>query len=67
ADLPALAAPVQGAPGLIADLHETGGTLILWLAGAHALIAIWHQFVMKDGTLERMNPLVSNELADSRE
>ena len=66
-DLPALAAPVQGAPGLIADLHETGGTLILWLAGAHALIAIWHQFVMKDGTLERMNPLTSNDLAESRE
>ncbi|MGT2468356.1 cytochrome b [Mesorhizobium atlanticum] len=66
-DLPALAAPVQGAPGLIADLHGTGGTLILWLAGAHALIAMWHQFVMKDGTLERMNPLTSNDLADSRE
>lgn len=66
-DLPALAAPVQGAPGLIADLHGTGGSLILWLAGAHALIAIWHQFVMKDGTLERMNPLVSNEPAGGRE
>jgi cytochrome b561 len=66
-DLPALATPVQGAPGQIADLHETGGTLILWLAGAHALVAIWHQFVIKDGTLERMNPLVSNDLAGGRE
>ncbi|MDX8460565.1 cytochrome b [Mesorhizobium humile] len=66
-DLPALATPVQGAPGQIADLHETGGTLILWLAGAHALVAIWHQFILKDGTLERMNPLASSDLADSRE
>ncbi|CDX56783.1 Cytochrome B561 [Mesorhizobium plurifarium] len=66
-DLPALAAPVQGAPGQIAELHETAGTLILWLAGAHALVAIWHQFILKDGTLERMNPLVSNDLAGGRD
>jgi cytochrome b561 len=66
-DLPALAAPVQGAPGLIAELHGTGGSLILWLAGAHALAAMWHQFVMRDGTLERMNPLASNELAGGRD
>jgi cytochrome b561 len=45
-------------------LHETGGTLILWLAGAHALVAVWHQFFLKDGTLERMNPLASNDLAE---
>ncbi|CDX53127.1 Cytochrome B561 [Mesorhizobium plurifarium] len=61
-DLPNLTASVQGAPGEIADLHETGGTLILWLAGLHALIALWHQFVLKDRTLERMNPLASSDL-----
>ncbi|BCM20819.1 cytochrome b [Mesorhizobium sp. J8] len=65
-DLPSLAAPVQGASGEIADLHETGGTLILWLAGLHALIALWHQFVMKDRTLERMNPLAPSDLRGDR-
>lgn len=55
--LPAIAAPVQGAPGLVADMHETGGTVILVLAGLHAVMALWHQFVLRDGTLRRMSPL----------
>ena len=53
--LPSIAAPVQGRPGVIAELHENGGTFILILAGLHALMAIWHQFVMRDGTLRRMS------------
>jgi cytochrome b561 len=56
-DLPRIAVPVQGYPGLIAEMHETGGTLILVLAGVHALIALRHQFVLRDGTLSRMSPL----------
>jgi cytochrome b561 len=55
--LPAIAASVQGPPGPIAEIHETGGTIILILAGLHALIALWHQFVLRDGTLRRMNPV----------
>lgn len=55
-ELPALTVPVQGHPGLIADLHENAGTFILILAGLHALMAIWHQFVLRDGTLQRMSP-----------
>jgi cytochrome b561 len=55
--LPSLAAPVEGYPGLIAELHEKGGDLLLILAALHALIAIWHQLWLKDGTLGRMNPL----------
>jgi cytochrome b561 len=55
--LPSLAAPVEGYPGLIAELHQNGGDLLLILAGVHALMAIWHQFWLKDGTLTRMNPL----------
>lgn len=54
-DLPAIAAPVQGRPGLIADLHENAGTLILVLAGLHMLLALWHQFALRDGTLSRMS------------
>lgn len=53
--LPALTIPVQGQPGLIAALHENAGTLILILAGLHALMAIWHQFILRDGTLRRMS------------
>ena len=53
--LPALTAPVQGPPGLIAELHENAGTIILVLAGLHAAMALWHQFILRDGTLRRMS------------
>lgn len=53
--LPAITERVQGAPGLIADLHEKAGTIILYLAGLHAVMAIWHQVVLRDGTLQRMS------------
>ncbi|TPN83231.1 cytochrome b [Mesorhizobium sp. CU2] len=62
--LPSLATPTQGPPGMIAELHQTGGTVVLWLAGLHALIAFWHQFVIKDRTLERMNPLAPPVLTE---
>jgi len=54
-ELPAIASKVQGRPGLIAKLHENAGTFILILAGLHALMAVWHQFVLRDGTLQRMS------------
>lgn len=54
--LPALAAPVDGRPGLIAEMHETGGSLILILAGLHAVMALWHHYILRDGTLRLMNP-----------
>ena len=54
--LPAIAAPVQGAPGLIAEIHENAGTVILYLAGLHVLMAGWHHFVFRDRTLRRMSP-----------
>lgn len=53
--LPAITGQVQGAPGLIADLHENAGTIILFLAGLHAIMAVWHQVVLRDGTLQRMS------------
>ncbi|MGX7875522.1 cytochrome b [Mesorhizobium sp. ORM6] len=55
--LPAIATPTQGAPGLIAEIHENAGTVILYLAGLHALMAGWHHFVLRDSTLSRMSPL----------
>lgn len=54
-DLPALAAKVPGRAGVAAEFHEVAGSLILLLAGLHALMALWHQFVLRDGTLRRMS------------
>ncbi len=54
-ELPAIASKVEGRPGLIAELHENAGTFILILAGLHALMALWHQFVRRDGTMRRMS------------
>lgn len=55
--LPSIAAAAQGDPGPIAEIHETGGTIILILAGLHSVVALWHQFVLRDGTMQRMNPV----------
>ncbi|MGO4707243.1 cytochrome b [Microvirga sp. 2MCAF38] len=55
--VPALTGAVQGPAGPIAEIHQTAGTIILYLAGLHAIMALWHHFVRQDGTLRRMNPL----------
>ncbi|HWG77845.1 MAG TPA: cytochrome b/b6 domain-containing protein [Steroidobacteraceae bacterium] len=54
--LPPLTTVVATHAGLIGKLHQLGGNLILILAGLHAAIALWHQFVWRDGTLQRMLP-----------
>jgi cytochrome b561 len=53
-------------PSVLARSHETGTTIanihtwlgdaILWLAGIHALAALYHHFVLKDGVLASMLP-----------
>jgi cytochrome b561 len=55
--LPSIATAVQAPPGWVAELHEAAGTIILFLGGLHALIAVWHQFVLRDGTMQRMSPV----------
>ena len=40
----------------IAWLHTWLGDAIMWLAGAHALAALYHHFVLKDGVLASMLP-----------
>lgn len=40
----------------IAEIHTWLGDAILWLAGLHALAAIYHQLVLKDGVLLSMLP-----------
>ncbi len=36
------------------ELHGLLANILLFAAGAHALAALWHQFVLKDGLLARM-------------
>lgn len=36
------------------ELHETVGNLFYAVIGIHALAALWHQFVRRDGVLRRM-------------
>lgn len=38
----------------LGELHELGGTLLMVLAGGHAVVALVHHYVLKDGLLLRM-------------
>ena len=40
----------------VVDLHELLANSLLILAGVHALLAIWHHKIKKDGVLKRMWP-----------
>ena len=39
-----------------AELHETLATALLILAGLHALVALAHHYILRDGVLRRMLP-----------
>jgi cytochrome b561 len=41
---------------IIATIHGWLGDAILWLAGAHALAALYHHFILKDDVLRSMLP-----------
>ena len=65
-NLPAPCAPVQGRPeGAIAALDESAGSLILVLAGLHALTARWQRVVLREETL-RCFPRDHGPAASSR-
>ncbi len=38
------------------DVHEFLGDAIIWLAGLHAVAALYHHFMLKDGVLRSMLP-----------
>ena len=38
------------------DVHGWLGDVLIWLAGFHALAALYHHFVLKDGVLRAMLP-----------
>ena len=40
----------------IAEIHTWLGDAILWLAGLHALAALVHHFILRDGVLRSMLP-----------
>ncbi len=52
--------PLVGESKSVADwakqLHETGGTVFYVLIGLHAAAALFHHYVVRDNTLQRMLP-----------
>jgi cytochrome b561 len=40
----------------LAEVHGWLGDVILWVAGLHAVAALYHHFVLKDGVLRSMLP-----------
>ena len=50
----------------IAEIHTWLGDVILWLAGFHALAALFHHFVLRDGVLASMLPRWMAALIASR-
>jgi len=38
----------------VGELHETVGSALMLVALGHALVALWHQYVKKDGSLTRI-------------
>jgi cytochrome b561 len=55
-EVPALVEKSHDLGSSIANLHTWLGDTIMWLAGLHALAAIYHQFVLDDGLLASMLP-----------
>lgn len=54
--LPTLIAPNPELKSAMEEVHEVLGNGILLLAAAHAVAALFHQHVLKDGVLTRMLP-----------
>jgi cytochrome b561 len=55
-ELPPLLARSHDAGVKIAELHTWLGDAILWVAGLHALAALYHHYVLKDRVLATMLP-----------
>jgi cytochrome b561 len=54
--LPHVAVPDRAFAKQIQEIHGTLGNVLMYLAGAHALIALVHHFVLRDSTLRGMLP-----------
>jgi cytochrome b561 len=55
-EIPPLLALSHDAGARIATIHTWLGDAILWFAGFHALAALYHHIVLKDGVLASMLP-----------
>ncbi|MGZ8251926.1 MAG: cytochrome b [Methylophilaceae bacterium] len=55
-ELPALIGESKDTAKLIEEIHETGGTIGYFLIGFHAAAALFHHYLVRDNTLERMLP-----------
>ena len=52
--LPPLTGPNEALAEQVGEIHETLGTVGYWLVGLHAAAALFHHYVLRDGTLRRM-------------
>jgi len=55
-ELPALTGSDKALAEQVEEVHETLGEVGYWLVGAHAVAALFHHYVLRDGTLRRMLP-----------
>lgn len=55
-DLPVVIGADKALGHTLEEAHELVGNLIMIVAGLHALAALFHQFVLRDGLLARMSP-----------
>ncbi len=52
--LPALLPENEGLAHQLEDLHGSIGEIFYWVIGAHIAAALWHHFLRRDDTLQRM-------------
>lgn len=55
-DLPALIPKNKALGEQLKEVHELVGVAGYWLVGLHASAALFHHYLLKDGTLRRMLP-----------
>jgi cytochrome b561 len=56
AELPPLVAANEALAERVEELHELGGTIGYWLIGLHAVAALFHYYILRDGLMARMLP-----------
>lgn len=58
-ELPALVSESKSLASQIKELHEIIGTAGYFLIGLHTIAALFHHYVVRDNTLQRMSPFNS--------
>jgi cytochrome b561 len=56
--LPGVAVPDRAFSHQLQGIHGTLGQILMYLAAAHAVLALFHHFVQRDNTLRRMLPVL---------